>query len=93
MKKVKSLNTKTVAEVKQEISKQMNCNVRNILLFGSRILGNPRIDSDLDVAICDRRRNIEIGKLKFKYINVFGINTEIYYVHDFEDSIYKYYSV
>ena len=43
-------------EIKDEISVQTGYPVDSIRLFGSRVYGTPRDDSDLDVAILDAQR-------------------------------------
>ena len=92
MKKHKSLNNKTVEQFKLGISLRLNRDIKNIKLIGSRITGNYKKDSDLDVCILDRRINMD--KIKpFIYIKLFNITCEIHYVDSFEYSYIKYYGV
>lgn len=87
MKKYKSLNNRTVDEIKNGISKKLHCKSSDIRLFGSRISGASKENSDLGVAILDE------NKSEIEYINIFGLKAEIHYVDSFEDSYLKYYSI
>lgn len=65
-------------KIKERISKEFNCKIEDIKFFGSRVIGNYKKDSDLDVAILDDKR---VGE-DLIYKTIFSLNCEIRFVED-----------
>lgn len=79
---MESLNGFTIDEIKTELSNELGYDTTQIRLFGSRINGGWKVNSDLDVAIKDEMRTEEdiINKV------CLTLNCEIRFVEDFEIS-------
>ena len=80
-----SFNGHKPDKIKERISKKFGYKIEDIKLFGSRVTGHWRDDSDLDVAILDENR-IDEGLF---YEKVFTLNCEIRFVEDFDSSVFK----
>jgi predicted nucleotidyltransferase len=78
---MKSLNNHTIIEVKTELSKKVGCSVEDIRFFGSRITGGWKKDSDLDVAILNKKEKGQVV-----YTRLFNIRIEIHFVNNFNAS-------
>jgi predicted nucleotidyltransferase len=73
-----------VDEVKKEIARITKHKPEEVYLFGSRINGNNRDDSDLDIAIQDKKI------VPMFYIDVFGMRGEVRYVKNVSNLVLKY---
>jgi predicted nucleotidyltransferase len=56
MSDYKGLNGYSIFEIKDYVSKKFGYDHNNIRLFGSRIFGDYKPDSDLDITILDEER-------------------------------------
>jgi predicted nucleotidyltransferase len=79
---MKSLNDHTIIEVKTELSKKLDCSVEDIRLFGSRITGGWNKDSDLDVAVLNKKERDNY----LIYTRLFDIRIEIHFVNNLNAS-------
>lgn len=76
---MKSLNDHSVNEVKNILSKHFKYNINDIRFFGSRIAGNWKDKSDLDVVIKDETK-IDYDIIYFECLT---LNCEIRFVENF----------
>jgi len=82
---MKSLKGHSAEEVKSAICEHYRSiyTKDDIRLFGSRIVGGYREDSDLDVAI-KTDDDEKLDTVELEYIQLLGMNIEIRYVYDFD---------
>jgi len=79
---LEGLNGRTPIELKKAIAGETQYEINEIRLFGSRISGGWKEDSDLDVAIKDENKT-HMGMFHLEF---FGLNCEIRFVESFEQS-------
>ncbi|MCK9437337.1 MAG: nucleotidyltransferase domain-containing protein [Synergistaceae bacterium] len=76
------LNGRSILDIKNNISRKFGYDVSDIKLFGSRIFGDYRNDSDLDVVILDP---VKLGQPHIK-IRLLGFDMDISFIDSFDYS-------
>jgi predicted nucleotidyltransferase len=85
---MESLNGYSPKQIKSKIAKTLDCSEDNIKLFGSRITGGWRKDSDLDCFVVDigKADLVEVGLEDYiGHVEIEGLRVEYRWLHSFEE--------